>query len=80
MRLIWKPRRHIAAVGHAFILFDFLCRFLLEMRIGELWQEVAEEEAVGGAWELMYSGVIQFTRRMGRPAFIRSIRAGRTIP
>ena len=48
VRLIWKPRCHIAAVGHALILFDFLRRFLTEMRIGEFRKEVAEEVAIDG--------------------------------
>jgi len=38
----------MVTVGHALILFDLLCRFLLEMRIGEFRQEIAEEIVVDG--------------------------------
>ena len=48
MRLIREPRCHIAAVGHALILFDLLRGVLPEEWIRKLRQEVAEEIAVGG--------------------------------
>ena len=46
MRLMRQPCRHIAAVGHAFVLFDFLRGILSEVGIGKVGKEVAEKVVV----------------------------------
>ena len=45
---MWQPCRHIAAVGHAFVLFDFMCGVLAEVWIGEVGKEVGKKIAVDG--------------------------------
>ena len=42
VRLMRQPCRHIAAVGHAFVLFDFMCGVLAEIGIGKVGKEVVE--------------------------------------
>ena len=46
--LMRKPCRYMAAVCHAFVLFNFLCGILSEVGIGEFGEEVADEVAVDG--------------------------------
>ena len=41
-----QPCRHIAAVGHAFVLFDFMCGLLSEVGIGKVGKEVGKQIAV----------------------------------
>ena len=48
VRLMRQPYRHIAAVGHAFVLFDFWCGILAEVGIGKVGEKVAEEIVVDG--------------------------------
>ena len=45
---MWQPCRHIAAIGHAFVLFDFMHGILAEVGIGEVGEEVAEKIVVDG--------------------------------
>ena len=46
--LMRQPYRYIAAVGHAFVLFDFMGGVLSEVGIGKVWKEVEEKIAVDG--------------------------------
>ena len=43
-----QPCCHIAAIGHAFVLFDFLCGFLSKVGIGNVGKKVADEVTVDG--------------------------------
>ena len=48
VRFVRQPRRHIATVGRAFVLFDFMRRVLAEVGIGEVGKEVGKKIVIDG--------------------------------
>ena len=71
VRFMRQPYCHIAAVGHAFVLFDFLRSILSEVGIGEVGKEVGKKIVIDGFVGVDVFGCHSFLPRIHAMAALR---------